>query len=350
MLPLGYSFNLDGSMMYCTFATLFIAQAYGIEMSLGTQIAMLLMLMITSKGMAGVPRASLVVIAATLSQFDIPEAGLLLILGIDHFLDMGRSRHQRDRQLAGDRRGREVGRRTDRPEGRWGRYRCRTAALNSPSFPRRREPKFAGVSLAHTELGFPPARERRFYGDHMTYLKSARSLFALFLCLFALTAQAQAQTAAAKLPNVVILATGGTIAGTGATSTTTVGYTAATVGVQALINAVPELQKVAHVSGEQVFQIASENMGNEQWLVLAKRVNTLLAQPDVDGIVITHGTDTHRGNRLLPEPGRQEQKAGGGGGRDASVDRDLGRRPDQPVQRGADRRQPGRRSARACWW
>ena len=87
------------------------------------------------------------------------------------------------------------------------------------------------------------------------YLKSARALCALFLCAFALAAQAQ--TSAAKLPNVVILATGGTIAGTGATSTTTVGYTAATVGVDALIKAVPELQKVAHVSGEQVFQIAS---------------------------------------------------------------------------------------------
>jgi L-asparaginase len=91
---------------------------------------------------------------------------------------------------------------------------------------------------------------------------------------------------------VMILATGGTIAGTGATSTTTVGYTAATVGIDTLIKAVPELQKVAHVGGEQVFQIASENMGNEQWLTLARRVNTLLAQPDVDGIVITHGTDT----------------------------------------------------------
>jgi Na+/H+-dicarboxylate symporter len=88
---MGYSFNLDGSMMYCTFAVLFIAQAYGIEMSIGTQITMLLTLMLTSKGMAGVPRASLVVIAATLTQFDIPEAGLLLILGIDTFLDMGRS-------------------------------------------------------------------------------------------------------------------------------------------------------------------------------------------------------------------------------------------------------------------
>jgi Na+/H+-dicarboxylate symporter len=91
VLPLGYSFNLDGTMMYTTFATLFIAQAYGIQLSLGTQIAMLLLLMITSKGMAGIPRASLVVIAATLSTFNIPEAGMLLLLGIDHFLDMGRS-------------------------------------------------------------------------------------------------------------------------------------------------------------------------------------------------------------------------------------------------------------------
>lgn len=91
VLPLGYSFNLDGSMMYMTFASLFIAQAYGIDLPLGTQIAMLLTLMITSKGIAGVPRASLVVIAATLSQFNIPEAGLLLILAVDHFLDMGRS-------------------------------------------------------------------------------------------------------------------------------------------------------------------------------------------------------------------------------------------------------------------
>src|SRR4249920_3711983 len=97
---------------------------------------------------------------------------------------------------------------------------------------------------------------------------------------------------AGKLANVTILATGGTIAGTGATSTTTVGYTAATVGVQRLIEAVPELKKVANVKGEQVFQIASENMNNEYWLKLAKRVNELLAQDDVDGIVITHGTDT----------------------------------------------------------
>ncbi len=91
VLPLGYSFNLDGTMMYCTFATVFIAQAYDIPLSLGTQIAMLLTLMLTSKGVAGVPRASLVVIAATLGQFGLPEEGLLLLLGIDTFLDMGRS-------------------------------------------------------------------------------------------------------------------------------------------------------------------------------------------------------------------------------------------------------------------
>ncbi|MES2327184.1 MAG: dicarboxylate/amino acid:cation symporter [Pseudomonadota bacterium] len=91
VLPLGYSFNLDGSMMYMTFATLFIAQAYNIHLSLGQEITMLLVLMVTSKGMAGVPRASLVVIAAIMPMFHIPDAGLLLILAVDHFLDMGRS-------------------------------------------------------------------------------------------------------------------------------------------------------------------------------------------------------------------------------------------------------------------
>jgi L-asparaginase type II len=119
----------------------------------------------------------------------------------------------------------------------------------------------------------------------------AQSMIALFGLLFCMAA-ATAQGAAPRLANVTILATGGTIAGTGASSTTTVGYTAATVGVQRLIAAVPELAKVANVSGEQVFQIASENMSNEHWLTLAKRVNVLLAQPNVDGIVITHGTDT----------------------------------------------------------
>jgi Na+/H+-dicarboxylate symporter len=91
VLPLGYSFNLDGSMMYMTFASLFIAQAYNMHLNLEQQISMLLVLMLTSKGVAGVPRASLVVIAGTLSLFKIPEAGLLLLLGVDHLFDMGRS-------------------------------------------------------------------------------------------------------------------------------------------------------------------------------------------------------------------------------------------------------------------
>ena len=91
VLPLGYSFNLDGSMMYMTYASIFIAQAYGIHLGIGQQITMLLVMMVTSKGMAGVPRASLVVIAATFPLFKIPEAGLLLVLAVDHFLDMGRS-------------------------------------------------------------------------------------------------------------------------------------------------------------------------------------------------------------------------------------------------------------------
>ncbi|MBB3859723.1 Na+/H+-dicarboxylate symporter [Novosphingobium hassiacum] len=91
VLPLGYSFNLDGSMMYTSFATIFIAQAYGIELSAGQQIAMLLTLMVTSKGIAGVPRASLVVIAATLTQFGLPLEGIALLLGVDTFLDMGRT-------------------------------------------------------------------------------------------------------------------------------------------------------------------------------------------------------------------------------------------------------------------
>jgi len=126
----------------------------------------------------------------------------------------------------------------------------------------------------------------------MLHQKTAQSMIALFGFLFFIATAAHAKDAAPKLANVTILATGGTIAGTGASSTTTVGYTAATVGVQSLIQAVPELAKVANVTGEQVFQIASENMGNEHWLTLAKRVNALLAQDKVDGIVITHGTDT----------------------------------------------------------
>ena len=91
VLPLGYGFNLDGSMMYTSFATLFIAQAYGIHMPLQTQVLMLLTLMVSSKGIASVPRASMVVIAATLAQFHLPVEGIALLLGVDTFLDMGRS-------------------------------------------------------------------------------------------------------------------------------------------------------------------------------------------------------------------------------------------------------------------
>jgi Na+/H+-dicarboxylate symporter len=91
VLPLGYSFNLDGSTMYCAFATLFIAQVFHVDLSLHQQVAMLLILMVTTKGMAGVPRASLMVIASTLTYFGLPEQGLVLIVAVDHLLDMGRS-------------------------------------------------------------------------------------------------------------------------------------------------------------------------------------------------------------------------------------------------------------------
>lgn len=91
ILPLGYSFNLDGSMMYMTFASLAIAQAYHIPLDLGTQLTMLLVLMVTSKGIAGVPRASLVVVLATCGMFKIPPEGVALILPIDHFCDMLRT-------------------------------------------------------------------------------------------------------------------------------------------------------------------------------------------------------------------------------------------------------------------
>jgi Na+/H+-dicarboxylate symporter len=91
VLPLGYSFNLDGSTMYCAFAVLFIAQIFHIDFSVHQQIVMLLILMVTSKGMAGVPRASLMVIASTLTYFGLPEQGLVMIVAVDHLLDMGRS-------------------------------------------------------------------------------------------------------------------------------------------------------------------------------------------------------------------------------------------------------------------
>jgi Na+/H+-dicarboxylate symporter len=91
VLPLGYSFNLDGSMVYQAFAAIFIAQAFRVPMTLGQQIAMLLVLMVSGKGVAGVPRASLAVLAALMPMFGLPEAGLVLVLGVDQFMDMGRT-------------------------------------------------------------------------------------------------------------------------------------------------------------------------------------------------------------------------------------------------------------------
>jgi len=91
VLPLGYSFNLDGSMLYMTFASLFIAQAYGVPLTLGQEVSMLLVLMLTSKGIAGVPRAALVVVAGTLTLYNIPQQGMLLLLAIDQIMDMARS-------------------------------------------------------------------------------------------------------------------------------------------------------------------------------------------------------------------------------------------------------------------
>src|SRR5690606_36069441 len=91
VLPLGYSFNLDGSMLYCTFATMFIIQAHVLDHSVSQQVFMLLLLIVTSKGIAGIPRASLVVIMATLTYFGLPEAWIAIVLGVDHLLDMGRS-------------------------------------------------------------------------------------------------------------------------------------------------------------------------------------------------------------------------------------------------------------------
>jgi Na+/H+-dicarboxylate symporter len=90
VLPIGYSFNLVGSMVYCSFASMFIAQAYNIQLSFSEITVMMLTLMLASKGLPGF-RVPLVVLAATIPSFNIPVAGILLLMGIDHFLDMGRS-------------------------------------------------------------------------------------------------------------------------------------------------------------------------------------------------------------------------------------------------------------------
>ncbi|WP_018907077.1 asparaginase [Variovorax paradoxus] len=121
------------------------------------------------------------------------------------------------------------------------------------------------------------------------YLSPRFRAFAAGAALLAASALAQAQQA---LPNVVILATGGTIAGAGASAVNSATYAAAKVGVEKLIAGLPELSKIANVRGEQVFQVASESLTNDNLLTLAKRVSALSKQADVDGIVITHGTDT----------------------------------------------------------
>ncbi len=133
------------------------------------------------------------------------------------------------------------------------------------------------------------------------------------------------------LPRIMILATGGTIAGTGTRSTQTVGYAAAKIGVDALIASVPELTGIARVSGEQVLQLANENMTPADWLKLARRVNQLLAKSDVDGIVITHGDGHAGGVGLLPQPHRQKHETGCPHRRDAARHGHQRRRADEPL-------------------
>jgi proton glutamate symport protein len=91
IMPLGYSFNLDGSTLYLSLAAVFVAQAAGVDLTVGQQVTMLLTLMLTSKGVAGVPRASLVILAATLASYNLPLEGITLILGVDAIMDMGRT-------------------------------------------------------------------------------------------------------------------------------------------------------------------------------------------------------------------------------------------------------------------
>ena len=118
-------------------------------------------------------------------------------------------------------------------------------------------------------------------------MKNLKTLGMLAFMMIASVISAFAQ----QKPNVYILATGGTIAGTGKSATAS-GYTAGQVAIQSLIDAVPEMKDIANITGEQVVNIGSQDMNDEVWLTLAKRINELLASPEVDGIVITHGTDT----------------------------------------------------------
>ena len=139
-----------------------------------------------------------------------------------------------------------------------------------------------------------PSAPRAPYSAAMDTMSRLALLGAALAAALVPAAAQTAPAAPAKppLPRVAILATGGTIAGSGASSTTTVGYKAATAPVEQLVAALPELREAADVRAEQVFQLASENITPAHWLALARRAGELLARPDVDGVVVTHGTDT----------------------------------------------------------
>ncbi len=154
---------------------------------------------------------------------------------------------------------------------------------------------------------------------------------------------AGAATAAAK-PDIVILATGGTIAGS-AESQTQAGYTSGQVGVDILINAVPQIKEIANISGEQIANVGSQDMSDAIWLQLAKRINALLGQSKVDGIVITHGTDTIEETGYFLNLVVHSGKAGGADGGDAALHRAVCRWPAEYLQCGSSRCRQKRRQS-----